>query len=133
MLKGCPALLKDVRRLIDEGNLSQVSDFNRAQVTDEQMKVKFINEEPSLERILFRLEDHTLLRGSLAAFELNALVFERRARAFHDLFDDTNLLPVLTGALPRCRRLFPPRQPPIFDARIERRHFTVAEGHPYGL
>ena len=94
-----PALLEDVRRLVVEGVLSQVSSFNRAQVAEEQLKIKFLNDEPTLERTLFHLEDHTLLRGSLAAFEFDALVFERRARAFHELFDDANLLPVITGAL----------------------------------
>ena len=94
-----PALLKDVRLLIVKGALSRVSSFNRAQVADEQLKIKFLNNEPTLERALFHLEDHTLLRGSLAAFKLDALVFERRARAFHELFNDADLLPVLTGAL----------------------------------
>ena len=94
-----PELLEDVRRLIVKGALSQVSSFNRAQIAEEQSKIKFLNEEPALERALFHLEDHNLLRGSLAAFELDASVFERRAQAFHDLFDDANLLPVLSGAL----------------------------------
>ena len=96
-----PALIEDVRRLIVEGagTFSQESRFNQAQVADEQRKIKFLNEEPTLESTLFHLEDHDLLRGSLAAFELNALVFERRARAFHKLFNDDNLLPVVSGAL----------------------------------
>ncbi len=94
-----PALLGDVRRLIVKGPHSKVSSFNRAQVAEELLKIEFLNEEPTLERILFHLEDHTLLRGSLAAFEFDTVVFERRARAFHDLFDDRKLLPVLTGAL----------------------------------
>ena len=93
-----PALLEDVRRLIVEGALSHVSSFNRAQVADEQLKIKLLNEDPTLERALFHLEDHTLLRGSLASFELDASLF-KRARAFHELFDDANLLPVINGAL----------------------------------
>ena len=94
-----PALLEDVRQLIVKGTLSQVSGFNRAQIAEEQSKIKFLNEEPTLERALFHLEDHTVLRGSPAAFELDASVFERRAQAFHDMFDDANLLPVVSGAL----------------------------------
>ena len=60
-----PALLEDVRRLIIEGALSQVSSFNQAQVRDELLKIKFLNKEPTLELALFHLEDHTLLRGLL--------------------------------------------------------------------
>ena len=76
-----------------------MSSFNRAQIAEEQSKIKFLSEELTLEHALFHLEDHTLLRGSLAAFELDASVFERRAQAFHDLFDDDNLLPVVSGAM----------------------------------
>ncbi len=94
-----PALLKDVRRLIVNGTLSKVSSFNQAQVADEQLKNKFLKEEPTLECALFNLEDHPLLRGSLAAFEFDSLTFERRARAFHKLFEGANLLPMLSGAL----------------------------------
>ena len=94
-----PALLSDVRRLIVEGALQGISSFNQAQVADEQLKVEMLREAPTLERHLFRLEDHPLLRGFLAAFDLDASVFERRARAFHELFAVPSILPVLTGAL----------------------------------
>lgn len=94
-----PALLADVRRLIIEGALDSVSSFNQAQVADEQLKAEMLSKAPALERHVFHLEDHPLLRGCLAAFELDAAVFERRARAFHELFADPNLLPLITGAL----------------------------------
>lgn len=94
-----PALLEDVRRLIVEGAISGISSFNQAQAADEQLKVAFLSEAPALERVVFHLEDHPILRGCLAAFELDATVFERRARAFHELFADPTVLPVLTGAL----------------------------------
>ncbi|MCY3581330.1 MAG: DUF262 domain-containing protein, partial [Chloroflexi bacterium] len=95
-----PALIDDVRSLIVNGNLSKVSNFNGLQVGNEQRKFEFLSKNPTLEGALFRLEDHDLLRGSLAAFEpLDASVFERRARAFHELFDDANLLLDFTGAL----------------------------------
>jgi hypothetical protein len=94
-----PALLSDVRKLIAEGALEGVLSLNQAQATDEQLKVGMLKKAPYLERHLFHLEDHPLLRGCLAAFELDAAVFERRARAFHELFAEPNVLPVLTGAL----------------------------------
>lgn len=94
-----PALLLDVRRLIVEGTLDGISSFNQAQVADEKLKVDMLKKAPALEHDLFHLEDHSILRGCLAAFELDPAVFGRRARAFHDLFANPNLLPVLTGAL----------------------------------
>ena len=94
-----PGLLEDVRRLVVEGAISAVSSFNQAQVTDEELKVEFLNQAPHLEHVLFHLEDHPLLRGSLAVFDLDPSIFERRARAFDELFADTAVLPVLTGAL----------------------------------
>ena len=94
-----PALLADVRRLIVEGAIMGASSFNQAQVADEQSKVELLSSAPALERALFHLEDHPLLRGCLSAFELDASVFERRAAAFHELFADPSLLRVLTGAL----------------------------------
>jgi hypothetical protein len=50
---------------------------------------------------MFQLEDHTVLRGSLAALELDVepSVFERRASAFHRVFSDDTCWPSLTGAL----------------------------------
>lgn len=94
-----PGLLEDVRRLIVEGAISTVTSFNQAQVADEELKVEFLSRAPLLERARFHLEDHPLLRGSLAVFELDASMFERRARAFHELFADATVLLALTGAL----------------------------------
>lgn len=94
-----PALLADVRRLIVDGALEGVTSFNQAQVADERLKADMLARQPTLKRALFQLEDHPILRGCLAAFEIDATVFERRARAFHEVFGDTSLLPLLTGAL----------------------------------
>ena len=94
-----PALLADVRRLIIEGSLEGISSFNQAQVADEQLKVELLSTSPALERDVFLLEDHPLLRGCLAALELDASIFGRRARAFHELFAVPDLLPTITGAL----------------------------------
>lgn len=94
-----PALLADVRHLIVEGPLDGVEAFNQAQVADEKLKVEMLAKDPALERSLFRLEDHSLLRGCVAAFDLDVATFEPRAGAFHELFTDESLLPLITGAL----------------------------------
>lgn len=94
-----PALIVDVRRLIVDGALEGISGFNQAQLTDERLKIEMLSKAPDLERHLFHLEDHPLLRGCLAAFDLDVLLFEPRVLAFYELFADPTLLPVLTGAL----------------------------------
>jgi hypothetical protein len=98
-LENMPALLGDVRRIIVEGVLEGVSTFNQAQVADERLKAELLAKSPGLERCLFHLEDHPILRGCLAAFELDETTFERRAGAFHQLFADPECLPSVTGAL----------------------------------
>lgn len=98
-LEKMPALLADVRRIVVEGTLEGVSAFNQAQVADERLKAELLARSPGLERSLFHLEDHPVLRGCLAAFELDETVFERRAGTFHQLFADPACLPSLTGAL----------------------------------
>ncbi len=97
-----PALLDDVERLVKDGALADVKAFNRAQVADEQRKAVFLDARPDLEETLWRLEDHDLLRGNLAAFELDGAVFARRAAAFHRVFADEHALRPLTGALLAC-------------------------------
>lgn len=94
-----PTLLKDVRQLVVEGTLDGIAAFNQAQVADEKRKRAMLGEVPALAHDLFRLEDHPLLRGALAAFELEPVVFAQRARAFHEMFADASLLPILTGAM----------------------------------
>jgi hypothetical protein len=91
-------LISDVRHLIVTGKLDGIEAFNQAQVADEKLKAEMLAKAPSLKHCLFHLEDHPLLRGCLAAFDLDVTTFEPRARAFHELFTEANLLP-LTGAL----------------------------------
>lgn len=94
-----PALLAEVLHLIVEGAIDGIDAFNQAQVADEKLKAEVLCKAPAVERAQFHLEDHPLLRGCLSAFELDVSVFEPRARAFHELFAETKLLPLLSGAL----------------------------------
>lgn len=98
-LEKMPALIADVGQIIEQGTLDGVVAFNRAQVEDERLKAELLARAPALKRALFRLEDHPVLRGCLAAFELDAPVFDRRASAFHKVFSDPECFPSLTGAL----------------------------------
>lgn len=94
-----PALLADVERIITDGSLDEINGFNRAQAGDEQAKWAFLQEHPELAAVLFQLEDHPLLRGSLQAFDLDAATFAQRAAAFESLMAAPAVWRDLTGAL----------------------------------
>ena len=94
-----PMLIADVERVVVDGSLDDVSAFNQAQVADERLKEALLARHPELERSVYQLEDHPLLRGCLAAFDLDEAVLERRGLAFHRLFSERANLPAITGAL----------------------------------
>jgi hypothetical protein len=94
-----PAFVADVKRIIVDGCLEHVSAFNQEQVADERRKQDLLRCHPKLQRALFELEDHPILRGALAAFEPDPDKFERRAAAFRDVFGDPECRLALTGAL----------------------------------
>jgi hypothetical protein len=95
-----PALLKDVRSIVEAGSLAQIAGFNqKIHAADERLKAEFISQHPELEPALRELEDHPLLRGCLVAFDLDAGTFEQRAVSFCELFANDNHLPLITGAL----------------------------------
>jgi hypothetical protein len=94
-----PALVADVQRIIVDGSLEEMKGFNKAQVEDEQAKEAFLDEHPELAPALSRLEDHSLLRGSLQAFELDPDGLEGRVTAFELLMAETTRWRDVTGAL----------------------------------
>lgn len=98
-LEKMPSLLADVDRIVLRGTLDDVTAFNQAQVADERRKDEMLRLNPELERVVHRLEDHRLLRGCLAAFELDVATFAARANAFLSAFADSSRYPLLTGVL----------------------------------
>ena len=97
-----PKLLEDLRLVVLEGTLNGVATFNQAQVEDERRKGAFVEQHPELEPALTRLEDNSILRGSLQSFELDAATFEARAEAFDAVFSDAGNWRLATGALLAC-------------------------------
>ncbi|ESY94314.1 DUF262 domain-containing protein [Mesorhizobium sp. LNHC209A00] len=103
-LENMPGLIKDVETLVREPDIRKalrLTTFNSGQVGDENDKVAAIEREPAIEAALLRLEDHTLLRGCLIAFDLDvdAATFNARAAKFECCFSDKTLWPTLTAAL----------------------------------
>jgi hypothetical protein len=94
-----PELVADVERVIRAGDLEHVVRFSKNQVVDELRKGAFLEQHPELSAVLFRLEDHDILRGTLSSFELNAETFFERAVAFERVFTDPGHWLDLTGAL----------------------------------
>lgn len=88
-----PALLDETSELIRNGDLAKVQTYNTRQIDEERRKVEFLarhSDYPGLRETLDRLEDHDLLRGCIAAFDLggDAATFARRAGLFHEVFPE---------------------------------------------
>ena len=92
-------LVADVEAIVLRGDLAAISAFNQDQAAEERHKADLLRDHPHLEQALYALEDHGLLRGCLAAFDLAPATLERRAAAFLRLFAGEEHLLALTGAL----------------------------------
>lgn len=99
-------LLDEVSAYISTGDLAALKSFNRAQVEEESSKASFLSANRSVElgETMCRLEDHDLLRGNLAMFDLNVdeRVFIRRARAFGAIFSGKTSYEQVSQALLAC-------------------------------
>ncbi|WP_410875111.1 DUF262 domain-containing protein [Nocardia sp. A7] len=102
-VENMPALIRAVTCLVTVESLTEalqhLSAFNEAQIDDERAKAAFLGTHPELSEVVFGLEDHRLLRGSLVAFELDAKRLADRAHCFEALMGDRRLWPALTAAL----------------------------------
>jgi len=89
-----PDLLERTHQFVTGGLLEEVRGFNQRQLAEEMKKSELVMAKPALAEPLRRLEDHPLLRGCLAAFDLDAAHFEKRAAAFADIFQGDGGTPV---------------------------------------
>jgi hypothetical protein len=94
-----PKIVNDTYRLIVDGDLAGVEALNQVQRTDEVEKWAFVEQHPNLLESICRLEDDSLLRGSLVAFDLNAERFDQRATAFRQSLSTQPVVRAFTGAL----------------------------------
>jgi hypothetical protein len=92
------SLLNVTSRFVRDGDLEQLAVFSGRQIAEEKKKADLLAVAPALTAVLQRLEDHPLLRGCLAAFELDSSTFERRATAFCEIFSLGEGLPVPNGS-----------------------------------
>ena len=103
------ALLDSTAKYMRSGVLSDLRAYNGRQIEEEKAKAAFLIRfagYPDLDETLHRLEDHALLRGCLAAFDLevDADTFISRARLFHDIFPEDRDIPAkqICAALLAC-------------------------------
>ncbi len=96
-VQNMPKLIGEVAAFMLSGDLASLATFNQNQVKDEAVKRELLGDHPELASSLARLEDHTILRGTLAAFDLDASI-AARARTFEAVFEPEHW-PALTGSL----------------------------------
>ena len=94
-----PKILDDVHHIVRHGAIDGVATLNQAAAADETLKAAFLAAHLELQPAVFALEDHELLRGSIAAFELDIADFETRASVFRDLMSQPELWSDLLAAL----------------------------------
>jgi hypothetical protein len=123
-VQNMPKLIADVAAFMKGGDLASLATFNQNQVADEAAKRALRSQHPELAASIAGLEDHSILRGTLAAFDLDGSL-EVRAKAFESVFKLEHW-PSLTGALlstgdyqarlPQLR--FPPVRLPCHRERL---------------
>lgn len=91
-------LLEATAAWVHDGDLNALKGYNARQIEEEKNKAAFLarfEDYSGLQETLHALEDHSLLRGCLAAFDLDADAdtFVRRARLFHVVFPDGAAIP----------------------------------------
>lgn len=89
-----PELLEHTYQFVVGGPIEEIRGFNQRQLAEEMKKSDLLAAQPALAEPLRRLEDHALLRGCLAAFDLDAPHFEQRAAAFAEIFRGDGGVPV---------------------------------------
>lgn len=76
-VQNMPQFVAEVAEFMRTGDLAVLATYNQNQIVDEQRKRDFRARHPEHAVPIARLEDHPILRGTLAAFELDDLLPER--------------------------------------------------------
>lgn len=88
-----PTQLDSVEHLLRDGVRTGASGFSQRQIAEERAKHARVTEDPTVAAPMRRLEDHPLLRGCLAAFDIGDARFARRAETFLELFCEAGGVP----------------------------------------
>jgi hypothetical protein len=85
-------LYKDIDNILNDTNLGDDSRFSKQQLLEESIKSNLIANNEALKPVIYKLEDHNLLRGSVSILQLaEDEDIERYATAFDTVFlEDTD-------------------------------------------
>ena len=78
-------LYLDIELILNDKELIDKTRFSKAQIEEETNKRALLKEHPDLTKILFKTEDHHLLRGTLSIFDITAEI-EPYAEKFLQIF-----------------------------------------------
>ena len=92
------SLLKTVAGIIIKDEIDEDFKFNKRQVQEEYNKQSFIERRSHLKATINKIEDHHLLQGCLAIFELNEDI-QRNAASFQSIFSHQNNYKEISYAL----------------------------------
>jgi hypothetical protein len=84
-LQNMPNFISEVAEFMRTGDLAVLATYNQNQVADEGRKQDLREQHPELTAVVASLEDHPILRGTLAAFDLNEAL-PARAETFEQAF-----------------------------------------------
>jgi hypothetical protein len=79
-------LYNDVEFLIDKNEYSENTKLSKRQLEEEKLKSFLVIEAPELKEIIYRLEDHHLLRGNIALFDFDISITAYAAQ-FQKIFN----------------------------------------------
>lgn len=92
------ALLNNTHQIVNMAVIDGETVFSSRQLEEELRKNEFIMKNPTKKDVLHRLEDHDMLRGCLALFDLN-LEIEKYSIVFEQIFNGDNDLKLISKAL----------------------------------
>lgn len=78
-------LYNDIELIIANESFSVNSKLSKRQLEEERRKKDFIIQSPGLKEVIYRIEDHTLLRGSISIFNIDQTI-ESFSAKFHEIF-----------------------------------------------
>lgn len=78
-------LYKDVEKILNSNTITEASKLSKAQLQEEEQKELLIDAHPMLKPIIYKLEDHNLLRGTISVFDLDNNI-EQYAKMFEKQF-----------------------------------------------
>lgn len=98
-VRNMPAIVMAFQRYLAGGSLDGNGVLSEGQIGYEERKTSWLRDHPDMRHAVHQLEDHPLLRGNLAGFDLDADHLPARADAFRTIMEASDQWLDLTGAI----------------------------------